>query len=123
MAFDIEFTDEFEAWWNSLDEFEQEDINAIVLLLQEKGPALRRPHVGDIRGSRHANMKELVVQHVGEPYCILFAFNPTRTAILLIGGNKTGNNRWYEIFVPKADTLYDKHLLELQHERNREVEE
>ena len=43
----------------------------------------------------------------------LYAFNPMRTAILLIGGDKTGNDRWYEAFVPIADRLFDDHLKEL----------
>jgi hypothetical protein len=81
-----------------------------VTLLEEKGPALRRPHVGAISSSKHANMKELVIQHAGRPYRVLFAFDPRRTGILLIGGDKTGNNRWYEEFVPVADALFDDHL-------------
>lgn len=55
-------------------------------------------------------MRELRVQHKGRPFRILYAFDPRRMAILLIGGDKTGNNRWYEQFVPIADNLYDKHL-------------
>jgi hypothetical protein len=89
----VEFTDEFGEWWDDLTEAEQIDVNAVVRLLEEKGPGLGRPHVGSIRGSRHANMKELVIQHAGDPYRVLFAFNPQRTALLLIGGNKTGNPR------------------------------
>ncbi len=55
-------------------------------------------------------MKELVVQHAGRPYRVLFAFDPRRTALLLIGGDKTGNDRWYEEFVPIADRLLEEHL-------------
>jgi len=55
-------------------------------------------------------MKELVIQHAGRPYRVLFAFDPRRTGILLIGGDKTGKDRWYEEFVPVADRLYDEHL-------------
>jgi hypothetical protein len=51
-------------------------------------------------------MKELRTQHAGRPYRTLFAFDPRRVAILLIGGDKTGNNRWYDEFVPKADKIY-----------------
>ena len=61
-------------------------------------------------------MRELRVQHQGSPYRILYAFDPRRTAILLIGGNKTGNNRWYEEFVPLADRLYDYHMKQLGEE-------
>ena len=59
-------------------------------------------------------MKELIVQHAGRPYGILFAFDPRRNAILLIGGDKGGKPRWYEEFVPKADKIYDDHLAELK---------
>ncbi|MBK8451977.1 MAG: type II toxin-antitoxin system RelE/ParE family toxin [Thiofilum sp.] len=55
-------------------------------------------------------MRELRIQHEGRPYRILYAFDPRRCAILLIGGDKTGDKRWYEIHVPIADKLYDKHL-------------
>ena len=61
-------------------------------------------------------MRELRTQHQGEPYRVLYAFDPRRSAILLIGGNKTGADRWYKIFVPIADKLYDEHLAQLKKE-------
>lgn len=61
-------------------------------------------------------MKELRVQYAGDPYRILFAFDPRRTAILLFGGNKTGDDRWYDKMVPIADRLYDEYLKELKDE-------
>ena len=61
-------------------------------------------------------MKELRIQHAGRPYRVLYAFDPRRCAILLIGGDKTGNDRWYEIFVPRADRLYDEHIASLRGE-------
>ena len=61
-------------------------------------------------------MRELRVQHKGQPYRVLYAFDPRRSAILLIGGNKTGNDRWYEEFVPVADRLYDEHINTLKKE-------
>ena len=61
-------------------------------------------------------MRELRVQHDGQPYRILYAFDPRRSAILLIGGNKTGDNRWYDVFVPIADRFYDEQLAELRKE-------
>jgi hypothetical protein len=61
-------------------------------------------------------MKELIVQHRGSPYRVLYAFDPRRCAILLIGGDKTGNDRWYDKFVPIADRLYDKHVDALRKE-------
>jgi hypothetical protein len=58
-------------------------------------------------------MRELRIQHEGRPFRVLYAFDPRRTAILLLGGDKTGNERWYTDHVPIADRLYDKHLTEL----------
>ncbi|GAX37386.1 hypothetical protein NIES3585_34290 [Nodularia sp. NIES-3585] len=58
-------------------------------------------------------MRELRVQHQGEPYRILYCFDPRRIAVLLLGGNKKGSDRWYEENVPKADRLYDDLLKEL----------
>lgn len=116
MEWEVDYTDEFGEWWDKLTADEQEDITAVVGVLEEKGPSLRRPHVGPIAISRHANMKELVIQHAGRPYRVLFAFDPRRTAILLIGGDKTGNARWYDQFVPVADRLYDNHIIQLKKE-------
>ena len=64
----VEITDEFESWWNEQADIVHEDVTAIVDLLEECGPALGRPHSGEIKGSRHKNMRELRVQSCGEPY-------------------------------------------------------
>lgn len=87
-----------------------------VRLLEQYGPALPRPHSETIHCSRHRNMKELIVQHQGRPYRVLYAFDPRRVAILLLGGDKTGDDRWYDKFVPVADRLYDEHLEDLRKE-------
>jgi hypothetical protein len=115
----VEFSDEFEAWWDSLTMEEQEDVRASVNVLRQGGPSLGRPHVDSVAGSRYPNMKELRTQHSGRPYRTLFAFDPRRVSILLIGGDKTGNNRWYEEFVPLADRIYAEHLKEIAKEGNR----
>lgn len=113
---EVEFTDELGEWWGTLSEAEQESIDASVRLLEEKGPNLGFPHTSGIEGSRHAHMRELRVQHEGRPYRILYAFDPRRCAILLIGGDKTGDDRWYDAHVPIADKLYDAHLATLRKE-------
>ena len=59
-------------------------------------------------------MRELRIQHKGRPYRVLYAFDPRRVAMLLIGGDKTGNNRWYEEYVPAADSIYERHVRELE---------
>jgi hypothetical protein len=110
MAWDVEFTDEFGDWWKGLDEEEQKSVDRYVSLLQQLGPGLTRPYADTVRGSEFPNMRELRVQHEGRPYRVLYAFDPRRTGILLIGGDKTGNARWYEEFVPKADVLFREHL-------------
>ena len=117
MAWNVEYTDEFEQeFWSGLSEAEQEDIIATVSLLEERGPNLPFPHSSGIEGSKHGHMRELRVQSGGRPIRIFYAFDPRRSAILLIGGDKTGRDRFYEKMVPVADKLYDVHLEELRKE-------
>jgi hypothetical protein len=61
-------------------------------------------------------MRELHTQHGGRPFRTLYAFDPRRMAILLVGGDKTGNDRWYDVHVPIADRLYDQHIDQLRRE-------
>ena len=116
MPREVEYTDEFGQWWNDLTQSQQDSVAAKVELLMEYGPNLPFPHSSDIRGSRHGVMRELRIQHRGRPIRIFYAFDPRRTSILLIGGDKTGNDRFYEVYVPLADALYDVHIEELRRE-------
>ena len=116
MAWEVEVSDEFQGWWNGLDEGEKESVAAIVGALEQRGPTLPFPYSSDVKGSRHGQMRELRIQHKGEPYRVLYAFDPRRTAILVLGGNKGGDDRWYEVNVPKADDIYDAYIAELQSE-------
>jgi len=116
MGWEVEYTNEFGDWWAGLLESEQEDITAGVELLMEQGPRLPFPYSSSIEGSRHAHMRELRVQSKGRPFRVFYAFDPRRSAILLIGGNKTGGDRFYDKYVPIADNLYDAHLDELRKE-------
>jgi hypothetical protein len=116
MNWDIEYTDEFGDWWAELSESEQSSVAASVKLVGQFGPALRFPHSTGINGARHGHLRELRIQHAGRPYRILYAFDPRRCALLLIGGDKTGQDRWYEVNVPLADQLYDEHLDTLRKE-------
>ena len=75
--------------------------------------ALGHPHCSKINGSKHAHMRELRVQHQWRPHRIFYAFDPRRMSILLIGGDKTGDDRFYERMIPEADRLYDEHLEEI----------
>lgn len=117
MSWTVEYTDEFEKWWNELKENEQEEINAKVVLLQDRGPVLPRPHSDVITTSRHSNMKELRASTPTAELRVLYAFDPRRAAILLIGGNKQGNPKWYERYVPLADDLFDQHLKQIKKEK------
>jgi hypothetical protein len=114
MACEVEFTDEFGAWWDGLTVGEQESVRAYVRLLAEFGVALKHPYCSGVTRSKHSHMRELRVQHQGRPYRVLYAFDPRRAALLLIGGDKTGNDRWYEVFVPIADRIYDTHIAQLR---------
>jgi hypothetical protein len=113
----VEFTNEFEKWWKTLTEAEQESVKIGVEFLRARGPFLGRPYADTVKGSRHPNMKELRAQCEGRPLRTFFAFDPRRTAILLIGGDKTGDSRFYERMVPLADRLYEEYLEELRKER------
>jgi len=116
MAWEVEFSEEFGFWWDSLSADEQESVDFGVRLLQERGPYLKPPYADTIRGSKHPNMNKPRCQHDGRPYRVLFAFDPRRVGLLLIGGDKTGNPRWYEEFVPMADEIYERHLSDLSSE-------
>ncbi len=110
MEWVVEFTDEFERWWDTLSEDEQVAVGAKVRLLQKFGPVLPRPHSDVITTSKHANMKELRSKVDDRQLRVLYAFDPRRAALLLIGGNKTGSAGWYEQLIPLADRLFDEHL-------------
>lgn len=116
MSWDVEYTDTFEEWWMTLDEAEQDSVAVVVTLLERKGPSLPFPYSSGIEGSKFDHMRELRIQHQGQPYRVLYAFDPRRAAILLLGGNKTGQNRWYKRYVPIADKLYEEHLQSLEDE-------
>jgi len=117
MPWEVEFTDEFFAWWDGLDADEQDSVNFGVRLLQEQGPNLKRPQADTLEGSDFPNMRELRIQHHGRPYRVLYAFDPRRVGIRLLGGDKTGNARWYKEYVPKADAIYRQHLRELEDDK------
>lgn len=100
----------------ALSENEMIAITAIVELLGEKGPALGRPYVDSLSDdSKHQNIKELRIQHRGRPYRIAFAFDPRKTAILLIGGIKSGKG-WTAKLVAESDKIYDEYLQEIKKE-------
>ena len=117
MAWEVEFTDEFEEWWHTLSESEQGKVDARVKLLMERGPNLGFPFSSQVKTSRFPEMRELRAQAGGDPLRVLYAFDPRRTALLLVAGDKSGNDRWYEINVPIADRLFERHLRTIEDER------
>ncbi|QFT86796.1 hypothetical protein FIU88_18980 (plasmid) [Halomonas sp. THAF12] len=111
----IEQTETFEDWYYSLDDVDRENVLASMLLLQEKGPMLSRPHADTVNGSRYPNMKELRIQSQGKPFRAFFAFDPNRTGLLLCAGDKGGNEkRFYDEMIPIADREYAAHLESLK---------
>jgi hypothetical protein len=111
----VEVTDEFTLWFEALPDEETEATITAVDMLQEHGPALGRPMADTVKGSRHSNLKELRVPR--HDTRVLFAFDPRRTAILLIGGSKTNRwKEWYQEMIPVADRLYNEHLETLRKE-------
>jgi hypothetical protein len=118
MTWSVFFHEEFEVWFDGQDDALKEAIAAILDVLKEEGPLLGRPYVDTVKGSTFLNMKELRVQHTGEPWRLLFAFDPERSAIVLLGGSKQGKNRWYEENIPIADKRFDEHLERLK-KRNK----
>jgi hypothetical protein len=123
VAWEVEYTDEFGAWWETLTEAQREDVDAHVRQLERRGPMLPFPYSSGVSGSRHSHLRELRVQSGGRPLRIFYAFDPRRAAILLIGGDKTGDDRFYERYIPVADHLYDVHLEELDRERRAKERE
>jgi hypothetical protein len=107
-------TTEYSAWFLSLSESQQDAINDRIQKLREKGPLLTRPYADHIKGSEISNLKELRISSKGV-LRILFVFDPTRNAVLLLGGNKAEGhqwNRWYSTAIPFAEQIYKRHLEE-----------
>jgi hypothetical protein len=113
---EIEYTNEFEIWWQTLSEEQQNDIVSVVQLLEEKGTQLPFPYSSGVKGSKHSHLRELRIQSCGNPIRIFYAFDPRRVAILLIGGDKTGDDRFYDKYIPIADRLYEEYLQEITRE-------
>lgn len=105
--------EEFDNWFLLLTEEEQIDVLAYVKLLEVHGPNLSRPYADSIEGAKRVkNLKELRVQHRGRPYRVFFAFDPKRRAVLLCGGDKTGDNRFYQKIIPIAEREFLHYLAE-----------
>jgi hypothetical protein len=113
-------TANFDGWFAQLPADEQAEVIAKVNLLKVLGPQLKRPHADTLKGSKHANLKELRADTRNQVLRIAFAFDPTRSAILLVGGNKAGvaQKQFYKKLIAAADALYDVHLQTLKTKKN-----
>jgi hypothetical protein len=108
----VEFHDEFASEVRQWSQSVREKLKAAAILLSQDGPLLGRPYVDTLKGSRHTKMKELRFDADGGAWRVAFAFDPERTAILLVGGNKTGatQTRFYRDLISVADERFDQHL-------------
>lgn len=116
----VSATEDFDRWFAELSEEAQAEVIAKVNLLRSFGPKLARPHADTLNGSKHANMKELRVSTMDQELRIAFAFDPERSAILLVGGDKSGvsQKQFYKRLIVKADKLYDAHLAAIKSDKN-----
>jgi hypothetical protein len=112
----VEIGDEFAPEFDALHEDVQTEILALSRLLQSFGPQLGRPRVDTLKGSRHANMKELRFSAAGGEWRVAFAFDPKRRAILLAAADKSGvgERRFYRRLIRNADDRLDAHLARLR---------
>ena len=119
MTWKIKTLETFDNWFKSLSLPEKEDVLAGIYLLEDQGANLSRPYADTLKGSKFKNMKELRVQHKGKPYRIIYAFDPKRQGILILGGNKVGDDRWYKKNLPLADKLFKQYLEDMK--KNGEI--
>ncbi len=112
MKWRVLFHDEFDREFEALPEAAQDELLAHAKLLEHFGPQLGRPRAGTLRGSRHANMKELRFDAAGGVWRVAFAFDPKRQAVLLACGDKSGGSerRFYRQLIAKADARFDRYL-------------
>ena len=118
MSWVVEIGDEFEPEFDALHQDVQAEILALSRLLQQFGPQLGRPRVDTLKGSHHANMKELRFSAADGEWRVAFAFDPKRKAILLVAGDKSGGSekRFYRELIRKADDRFAAHLGRLEKE-------
>ena len=115
----VEIGDEFEPEFEALHEDVRTEILALSRVLQQFGPKLGRPRVDTLKGSRHANMKELRFSAADGEWRVAFAFDTKRKGILLVAGDKSdvSKKRFYRELLQKADDRFDAHLARLKTER------
>lgn len=122
VAYEVIVLDEFIAWWDTLTEKQQDELTGRIELLERHGPNLGRPVVDTITGSSLTSLKELRARSEGAELRVLSIFDPLRRAVLLLGGDKTGQwSAWYQRAIPEAERRYQEYLESDQYQA--EVEE
>jgi hypothetical protein len=106
---DVVGSDEFDEWFQGLDESDALAVARIVDMLEMWGPTLPFPYGSALKGSK-LSLRELRVQSGGKPLRVLYAFDPIRQAVLLLGGDKTGDGRFYDRLIPKAEKIFEVYL-------------
>ena len=116
VKWEVEFHKDFDPEFDALPEEVQAELLAHAALLEGFGPQLGRPRVDPLKGSRHANMKELRFSAAGGAWRVAFAFDPRRNAVLLIAGDKSGGSekRFYRRLIARAGERFDEHLLRMK---------
>jgi hypothetical protein len=119
MAWSIDFHPDFYLEFTKLATDVRLEFLAKLLLLEEFGPSLKRPHADTLKGSSHANMKEIRFQADDGVWRVAFAFDPERTAILLVAGDKSGGGekRFYRQLIEIADSRFSDHLINLMEQK------
>ncbi|WP_274571110.1 type II toxin-antitoxin system RelE/ParE family toxin [Neisseria leonii] len=112
--FTVIYAPQFADWLSTLDDEALEDVEAMIELLKTYGYNLARPYADTIKGSKFNNLKELRIQHDGRPLRAFFIFDPLRQAIVLCGGDKTGDKRFYQKMIPLAESIYQYYLTQLE---------
>jgi len=121
VKWEVEFHKDFDPEFDALPDDVQSELRAHALLLAQFGPQLGRPRVDTLKGSRHANMKELRFDAADGVWRVAFAFDPKRNAVLLIAGDKSGGGekRFYRQLIANADERFDEHLSRTQKESKK----
>lgn len=112
MTWIVALLEEFEPEFDALPQSVQDELLAQAMVIEHLGPQAGRPRVDTLKGSRHANMKELRFDADGGVWRVAFAFDPRRHAVLLVAGDKSGasEKRFYTRLIAKADQRFDTHL-------------
>jgi len=116
----VEFADEFDPEFDALDPAVQDELLAQLAVVEQQGPLAKRPRVDTLKGSKHANMKELRFSAAGGEWRAAFAFDEERKAIVLVAGDKSGKGsekRFYKSLIARADKRFDAHVERLKARR------